>query len=70
MLENESELLELQELLRKKFSQLNNEDVEKVSNQLTGLAFFLVRLQIKRHSQPSQLNNAEGFDGQSKNNSP
>jgi hypothetical protein len=62
MLENESEVLQLQELLRKKFSQLNIEEVEKISHQLVELGFFLVRLQIRKHSLSLKLEN--GQDGE------
>ena len=52
MFEHEAEKLKLQELLRKKFPQLNNEEIEKISQQLIELSFFLVRLQIKKHIKP------------------
>ena len=62
MPENESEVLQLQELLRKKNSQLNNEEIEKISHQLMELGFFLVRLQIKKYSQPSQPDNRQNSE--------
>lgn len=61
MLENHGEVLKLQELLKKKFSQLNSEEIEKISNQLMGLGTFLVRLQVKKHTAVPAPKDKEGF---------
>ena len=50
MLQRE-ETLKLQDFIKKKFPELNSEEVEKISIQLMALGTFLVRLQIKRHSE-------------------
>jgi len=47
-MENQAEVLKIQELLKSRFPQLNNEEIEKISNQLYQLGVFLVRLQINK----------------------
>ncbi len=70
MLENQAEELKLQELLKKKFPQLNTEEIEKISHQLMELGVFLVRLEIKKHSNSSLQSENTGGSEQNKNNSP
>ncbi len=43
------EVLELQDFIRKKFPQLTNEEIEKISHQLLELGIFLVRRKIQKH---------------------
>ena len=57
MLENGTEALKLQEFLRKKNPQLNSEKVEKISNQLMSLAFFLVKLKTSQSIKPEGKEN-------------
>ena len=55
MLENQAEVLKLQELLKKKFPELKNEEIEQRANQLMEIGVFLVRLKIKKHSDSLNL---------------
>ncbi len=50
MLEHEAVISKLQEFFREKNFQLNNEEIEKMSSQLIGLAFFLVHFHVKKNS--------------------
>ncbi len=51
MLQGE-EALKLQDFVKKKFPELNSEEIEKISIQLTELGNFLVRLHIKKSDLP------------------
>ena len=51
MLQGE-ETLKLQGFIKKKFPELNSEDLEKISHQLMELGTFLVRLHVQRSGLP------------------
>jgi hypothetical protein len=51
MFGNETEVLKIQELLKKKFPNLKIEEIEKNSLQLMDLGHFLVRIKVEKHSQ-------------------
>lgn len=48
MLENNEEIQRIKDLLKKKKPQLNDEEIDKISNQLYQLGLILVQLQIKK----------------------
>lgn len=54
MSEHFEEVQKLKDLLGKKFPKLNNEEIEKISNQFMELGYFLVRLQIKKYLKPRE----------------
>ena len=64
MLQSQSEEAQklLQDFIKKKFPQLNNEEIEKISNQLLELGFFMVRLQLKKHSKTEKSEDEENFN--------
>ena len=56
------ETLKLQDFIRKKFPELNSEEIEKISNQFMELGFFLVRLNIEQHSKAIETQNTESLE--------
>ena len=54
MLGQEQDVQKLKDIIRKKFPELNNEEIEKISNQFMELGYFLVRLQIKKYLKPRE----------------
>lgn len=61
MLQGEEEVQKLVDFVRKKFPQLNSEEVDKISHQLMNLGFFLVRLRIKKYTEASASKDEENF---------
>jgi len=59
MLENEEEIHKLSDLLKKKFPQLNEDEINKISQNLFRLGLFLVELQIEKCSKLKDLENFE-----------
>lgn len=61
MLQREEDL-KLQDFTKKKFPKLNNEEIEKISQQFMDLGFFWVHLNIKQHSKPPKTDKEEDLE--------
>jgi len=59
MLENEKEVSELRNFLKKRDLKLSDDEIEKIAQNLYKLGVFLVELQIKNHSKSKELENFE-----------
>ena len=59
MLQDEEEVQKISDFIKKKGFQLNNSEIEKISYQLLGVASFLVRLKIKKHTESLKLQGEE-----------
>ena len=60
-MQNQIEILKLKESLKNKFSQLNNQELEEISQNLYELATFIVRLHIKTHSKQTKPHKEEDY---------
>lgn len=62
MLESAEGVKKIKELLKKKGSQGEEVEIEKIAQNLYELGLFLVRLKVKQHSKPPKPQNLEGFE--------